>query len=188
MDAFKDTINIGARFLTACLGGAWAMLSPAIPFLMICSLLVIIDAITAWQLSRRVRAKYPDANDGKFKSRHFGRVIWTLLEVYTLIVVAHLVDIYIFDYLPIALTKIAAGAVCLWQAWSVLENKSSCNDAKWAKVLQYVMVDKAERHFDVPLKDAMERAGIDIDGDGKTGDAEDYGYNTEIADGQQDQP
>lgn len=167
MDQIKETINLGSRAAIALAGGVWATLSPTIPFAVICTAFIVLDSVTAWRLSRRVRIKHPGANDGKFKSRHFGKVIMTLLEVYMLVVLAHLLDVYVFDFLPISLSKMATGAVCLWQGWSILENKSSCNDAKWAKVLQYVMVDKAERHFDLPLKDAMERAGIDVDGDGK---------------------
>jgi len=33
----------------------------------------------------------------------------------------------------------------------MLENESSCNDARWADVAQRIMVDKTERHFDIDL-------------------------------------
>ena len=53
--------------------------------------------------------------------------------------------------MQIKLANITAGAVCFWQLWSMLENESSCSDERWAKVLQKVLVDKTERHFDVDL-------------------------------------
>jgi hypothetical protein len=66
---------------------------------------------------------------------------------------AYFIQIYITDSIPIELTKVAAGAICFWQLWSILENESSCNDAKWAKVLQKILVDKTSRHFDIDLSD-----------------------------------
>lgn len=38
----------------------------------------------------------------------------------------------------------------------MLENESSCNDAKWAKIAQRIMVDKTERHFDIDLHELKE--------------------------------
>jgi hypothetical protein len=39
----------------------------------------------------------------------------------------------------------------------VLENKSSCNGSRWAKVLQKIMIDKTERHYDVDLSILKEK-------------------------------
>lgn len=63
--------------------------------------------------------------------------------------------------LPIDLTKIAAGAICFWQLWSILENESSCNGAKWAKVMQKILVDKTERHFDIDLSELDSKEEIE---------------------------
>lgn len=79
------------------------------------------------------------------------KVLITLLKSYFLIIVAYFIQKNIIDGLPIDLTKIAAGAICFWQLWSILENESSCNGAKWAKTLQKILVDKTERHFDIDL-------------------------------------
>ena len=87
----------------------------------------------------------------KFKSKHFGEVLITLLKSWTLIIMAYLMQRYIADGMPVDLTKIAAGAICFWQLWSILENESSCNGAKWAKIMQKILVDKTSRHFDVNL-------------------------------------
>lgn len=134
-------------------GALVAFLHPTFPFILICTIAVLADVYTAWSLSRRVKKLYPEANDGKFKSSYAGKVTQTLIKIYLLIILAFLIEKFIFEGLPIKLANITAGAVCFWQVWSMLENESSCNDAHWAKVLQQVMIDKTERHFDVNLSE-----------------------------------
>lgn len=100
-----------------------------------------------------MKRKFPNANDGKFKSIYFGRVFMTLIKIYVLIILAFLIETFVFEGLQIRLTNIIACAVCFWQSWSMLENESSCSDEKWAKILQKILVDKTERHFDVDLSE-----------------------------------
>ena len=66
-------------------------------------------------------------------------------------------DTYIIVGIPIKLTNIWAGVVCFWHIWSMFENVSSCSDAKWAKIIQRIMVDKTERHFDIELPELKQR-------------------------------
>ena len=137
-------------------GALVAMLQPTVPFIIICTIAILFDCYPAWSLSRRVKKKYPGANDGKFKSRYAGRVFVTLIKVYALTILAYLVQTFILEGLPIKLANIVAAAVCFWQVWSMLENESSCNDAKWAKIAQRILVDKTERHFDIDLSELKE--------------------------------
>lgn len=137
-------------------GALVALLQPTVPFIIICTIAILFDCYTAWSLSRRVKRKYPGANDGKFKSRYAGRVFVTLIKVYALTILAYLVQTFILEGLPIKLANIVAAAVCFWQVWSMLENESSCNDAKWAKIAQRILVDKTERHFDIDLRELKE--------------------------------
>lgn len=137
-------------------GALVALLQPTVPFIIICTIAILFDCYTAWSLSRRVKKKYPGANDGKFKSRYAGRVFVTLIKVYALTILAYLVQTFILEGLPIKLANIVAAAVCFWQVWSMLENESSCNDAKWAKIAQRILVDKTERHFDIDLSELKE--------------------------------
>ena len=137
-------------------GALVALLQPTVPFIIICTIAILFDCYTAWSLSRRVKRKYPGANDGKFKSRYAGRVFITLIKVYALTILAYLVQTFILEGLPIKLANIVAAAVCFWQVWSMLENESSCNDAKWAKIAQRILVDKTERHFDIDLSELKE--------------------------------
>ena len=44
---------------------------------------------------------------------------------------------------------------CLVQFVSILENESTCNGAAWARVLQKIVADKTDRHFNVKLKELM---------------------------------
>ena len=153
--------------LSALFGAVLAIIEPTIPFLLICTLAVVCDYVSAWALSHRVSQKYPKLCDGKFKSSHFGRIVITLVKVYTLVILAHLVDTYIIVDLTIRLPHIIAGMVCFWQIWSVLENESSCNDSKWAKIAQRIMIDKTQRHFNVDLSELLEDKNGDKDKDNK---------------------
>ena len=130
-----------------------AVLEPTVPYCVVCTLAVLFDCYTAWSLGRRVRRRFPDRSDGKLKSTHLARVFMTLIKVYALIILAHLIDKYIVLGFSMALPNIVAGAVCFWQIWSMLENEASCNDAKWARVAQRILVDKTERQFGVSLSE-----------------------------------
>ncbi len=145
--------STGRSLFSVIGGGVVALLHPTFPFILVCTLMVLADVYTAWSLSCRVKRKFPNANDGKFKSIYFGRVVMTLIKIYVLIILSFLMERYIFEGLQIKLVNITAGAVCFWQLWSMLENESSCSDEKWARVLQKVLVDKTARHFDVDLSD-----------------------------------
>jgi hypothetical protein len=70
-----------------------------------------------------------------------------------MIMLAFAIDKNILTMGDIYLTKIVAGVFCFVQIWSILENESSFNPKSWAKLLQKIMIDKAERHFDVDLSE-----------------------------------
>lgn len=147
------------RWIFAAFGGILAALQPTLPYLLICTLIIIADCYTAWSLSRRAQKAHPKrvSKEGrKFKSSKVERVLMTLLKAYALIIMAFLIQQHITNGLPIDLTKVAAGAICFWQLWSILENESSCNGARWAKVMQKILVDKTSRHFDIDLSELTE--------------------------------
>lgn len=154
----KQAFTMFGKYIISVMGAVCAFLEPTVPFILICTFAVLCDCYTAWALSRRVKKKYPGANDGKFKSNYAGRVFVTLLKVYALTVLVFLIENFIFEGLPVKLANIVAGAVCFWQIWSMLENESSCNNAKWAKIAQRIMVDKTERHFDIDLHELKEQS------------------------------
>lgn len=147
------------QIMFAAWGAICAFLAPMIPFVVICTLLIFADCYTAWDLSRRVKKKYPGQATGKFKSQEMGHVFATLIKVFAAIILASMAESIIFEGAQIRLANIVAGAICFWQVWSILENESSCNDAKWAKVLQKIMIDKTERHFDIDLSELKNMSG-----------------------------
>lgn len=155
------------RPIFTALGALLALLEPTLPYIIICTLAIFYDCYTAWQLDRRVKAKFGDKapkNSGKFRSSNAGRVIHTLIKVYALIILAYFINLYITSGTGIDMTKVVAGAVCFWQLWSILENESSCNNATWAKVAQKVLVDKTERHLDIDLSMLKGEKGGEYEG------------------------
>ena len=148
--------SLVGKHIMGVMGACVAMIRPTFPFILVCTLAVLADCYTAWSLSRRVKKRFPGANDGKFKSNYAGRVFITLIKVYSLTILVHLIDAMVFPEIALHLPQVVAGAVCFWQIWSMLENESSCNDAKWAKIAQRIMVDKTERHFDIDLHELKE--------------------------------
>ena len=149
-------LSLVGKHIMGVMGACVAMIRPTFPFIVVCTLAVLADCYTAWSLSRRVKKRFPGANDGKFKSNYAGRVFITLIKVYSLTILVHLIDAMVFPEIAFHLPQVVAGAVCFWQIWSMLENESSCNDAKWAKIAQRIMVDKTERHFDIDLHELKE--------------------------------
>ena len=149
-------LSFAGKHIMGVMGACVAVIRPTSHFILVCTLAVLADCYTAWSLSRRVKKRFPGANDGKFKSNYAGRVFITLIKVYSLTILVHLIDVMVFPEIALHLPQVVAGAVCFWQIWSMLENESSCNDAKWAKIAQRIMVDKTERHFDIDLHELKE--------------------------------
>lgn len=150
------TLSEILRWIFTAFGALLAVFEPTLPYIIICTLAILYDSYTAWSLDRRVRAAHPDKtnkDDGKFNSHHFGKVIVTLIKAYALIILAYLVSIHITDAWPVDVAKVAAGSICFWQVWSILENESSCNGAKWAKIAQRFLIDKTSRHINFDLSE-----------------------------------
>ena len=154
--------NLIYRCILTAGGALWAAIEPQLHFVLICLFAMLLDCLSAWHLNRRVRRRYgAKVADGKFKSASFGKVFVNIIKVMSMLCLAGLLQRYVFEDLPIRLSNIVAGAVCFWQIWSILENESSCNNAKWAKIAQRIMIDKTERHFNIDLselKEAHDRA------------------------------
>ena len=70
---------------------------------------------------------------------------------------------WVFIHVQIPLSYIITGVICFEQAWSILENESSCRpetESRFWKALQKIMVDKTARHFDVNLDDLKAQSGV----------------------------
>lgn len=152
------------KILFAFIGGGvgWFVgeFRPTFPLIIVAVVFIVYDAYTAYQLDKRVKLAYPDKaqrKKAKFTSFAFGKVIkQTIPKRLWLIILAYLVEHWVFKHVAIPLSYVVTGAICFEQAWSILENESSCRDeheSRFWKLLQKIMVDKTERHFDVNLSD-----------------------------------
>lgn len=143
---------IQTRLTAASLGGAaMTLLSPALPCAGVCTMMVVADMVTAWTLSRRVARTLPrrasGSDAGKFQSRRFGKMLVTLTRVYALLLMAVALDAVLLPDGQGRILRFCTGAVCFWQAISVLENEASCSDARWARWARRFLIDKARRHL-----------------------------------------
>ncbi len=144
--------------LGACTGWLIAEFEPTFPLLTVAILFILFDAYTAWDLNKRVHAKYPTKTkrrQAKFTSFAFGKVIRvTIPKRLCVILLAYLAEKYVCAHWELPLSYILTGAICFEQALSMLENESSCRDerdSKFWRVLHMVLIDKTERHFDINL-------------------------------------
>ena len=125
---------------------------------LVCLGFVLVDVISAYRLNKRVvltaKSKgvevHKDAH--KFRTSKALKVVTTMRDISILLFLGHILDTQVFGFFNgIYIANYIAGVFCVLQAWSILENSSSCNGSRWAKLLQKIMVDKAERHLDIKL-------------------------------------
>lgn len=136
---------------------------PTFPLIVVAVVFIVYDAWTAYLLDKRVHQRYPEKTHrqkAKFTSFAFRKVITsTIPKRLWLIVLAFLVEHWVFIHVSIPLSFIITGVICFEQAWSILENESSCRDeseSRFWKTLQNIMVDKTARHFDVDLSELQQ--------------------------------
>ena len=143
------------QYLISAVGGLLLAIGTSIDYFIPCLLAIALDVFTAYMLSRRVHRKYPDNCDGKFKSEYKYRVMITLGVMFIVMILAAYVDMKVRQSDDQWAVRFTMGAFLFYEAWSCLENWSSENDEPIAKALQRIMVNKAERHLDVPLSDIL---------------------------------
>lgn len=136
---------------------------PTFPLIIVAIIFIVYDAYTAYLLDKRVKKKFPDKvkrHEAKFTSFAFGKVIkQTIPKRLWLIILAFIAEHWVFVHISIPLSYIVTGVICFEQAWSILENESSCRsdeDSRFWKMLQKIMIDKTARHFDVNLDDLQQ--------------------------------
>jgi hypothetical protein len=155
MNDLKMTIAAKfAQLLISIITGLLVCIETAINFFVPCLCAIILDVITAYLLGRRMHKKYPEKADGLFKSEYKYRIVFTLIIVFIAIILGAYVDMLIVKNGDIAVRFVMA-VFLFYELWSCLENWSSENDAPIARALQRIMVNKAERHLNVPLKDIL---------------------------------
>ena len=143
------------QYATSIFGGLLLAFETSLDYFVPCLLAIGLDVFSAWMLSRRVHKKYPENCDGKFKSEYKWRVMITLGVMFVVMILAAYVDLKVRRCDDELAVRVAMGAFLFYELWSCLENWSSENDKPFAKALQRIMVNKAERHLDVPLSDIL---------------------------------
>lgn len=142
------------KYLIVIVIGIIATLEPTIKFAFILFFSILLDCLSAYDLSRRLKRKHPNKVVGKFQSHFAQKMFKTFLQAYLVVVLLHLIDVELTGNLGYwSLSNIGAATFCGIQLWSILENISSANGAGWAKILQKIMIDKTKRHFDIDLSD-----------------------------------
>lgn len=135
-------------------GGLMLLFQPLWAYIFLCFVAIIIDCYSAWRLSVRVKAKYGKSK-GKFQSNHAKRMVRTFGEIAGVLYLVFMMDNIIITMEQLYATKFVAGIFCTLQIISILENASSESDSKWMKPLQKILINKAERHFDVEIDSAI---------------------------------
>ena len=159
------------KVLVAAAGGfiGWfiAEFKPTFPLVIVTVIFIVYDALSAYNLDKRVHAKYPERSrreKAKFTSFAFGKVVKsTIPKRLMVILLAFLVERWVFIHLQVPLSYIVTGVICFEQAWSILENESSCRseaESRFWRILQRIMIDKTERHFDITLDELKHPEGI----------------------------
>lgn len=143
------------QWITSIVAGLLVAVETSIDFFVPCFIAVILDVISAFFLCRRVHAKYPDKSDGKFKSEYKWRILATMIIAWLCIILASYVDVNVRHSDDGLAVRFAVAVFLFYELWSCLENWSSENDKPIAKAMQRIMVNKAERHLNVPLSDIL---------------------------------
>ena len=159
-----QTIPTLPRCLAAMLGLLWCFIEPSLNYIAVCFFAMILDCYTAWRCNRRIYSRYREAikknprckMDGKLRSKKMAKMVQDFSVLIMAIFLATFVDRVILGYMnPLHLANYIAALYCGVQFVSILENESTCNGARWARVMQKIVADKTERHFNIKLKELM---------------------------------
>lgn len=142
------------QYSISIIAGLVAAFEASLVYVGLCYIAILIDVISAWCLSRRIHKKDPSLSDGKFKSSYKFRILITLIVVQLAIMGGHYVDTLVMSGGNMAQNFVIVFFL-FYEGWSVGENWSSENNNPLAKAFQRIMVNKAERHLNVPLSDIL---------------------------------
>ena len=137
------------RYIFASILALVAFIEPTINFLTAIVFVVTLDCLSAYNLNRRIKKRYPNFVTGKVESKKAVKIVYTIGRIYGVVALLWFIEIYVLREPALEVTKYVTALFCFVQLISILENESSCNDVWWARLLQKVLMDKTKRHFDV---------------------------------------
>lgn len=113
-------------------GWLWALLAPVAPCAALCSLLVLVETLSAYARNRRLRALRvvhtgSDKNAAAPLSRLLAGAVATMTRVHIALIVAALLRTAVLDggdFLTVDVVRLTAGVISLWQIVTILENES----------------------------------------------------------------
>lgn len=152
------------RSVAAICGLLWCYVEPSLNYIAVCFFALVLDCYTAWRCNRRIYSRYREAikknprckMDGKLRSKKMAKMVQDFSVLIMAIFLATFVDSVILDYIdPLHLANYISALYCCVQFVSILENESTCNGAGWARVMQKLVADKTERHFNIKLKELI---------------------------------
>lgn len=161
MQAAAPTIT---RIVAGLIGILWCYIEPSLNYISVCFFALVLDCYTAWRCNRRIYSRYREAikrnpkckMDGKLRSKKMAKMVQDfsvlIMAMFLAVIIdndllAHMGELHLANYLAVI--------YCSVQFVSILENESTCNGAAWARVVQKIVADKTERHFNIKLKELM---------------------------------
>ena len=138
---FKPTVSVIAGLFSS-------VLQSATPMFILAGAFVVADVYTARRLQKRLVANGKlNPDESRLSSARLARIFSTLARIMALLLLTAMADCLIFSHLGIPALRIVAGAVCFWQALSLLENEAAENNAPWAIHARRYLIDKAKRYL-----------------------------------------
>ena len=161
MQAAAPTIT---RIVAGLIGILWCYIEPSLNYISVCFFALVLDCYTAWRCNRRIYSRYREAikrnpkckMDGKLRSKKMAKMVQDfsvlIMAIFLAVIIdndllAHMGELHLANYLAVI--------YCSVQFVSILENESTCNGAAWARVVQKIVADKTERHFNIKIKELM---------------------------------
>nr|DAI31016.1 MAG TPA: holin [Caudoviricetes sp.] len=152
------------RIVAGLIGILWCYIEPSLNYISVCFFALVLDCYTAWRCNRRIYSRYREAikrnpkckMDGKLRSKKMAKMVQDfsvlIMAIFLAVIIdndllAHMGELHLANYLAVI--------YCSVQFVSILENESTCNGAAWARVVQKIVADKTERHFNIKLKELM---------------------------------
>lgn len=139
-----------------------ALFAPAVPAILTAFTFIVMDMHYGYKVSKKFGRK-------EFESNKFWKTVNKFMEAAGLIILALLLDKYIFmTYEELAAVRIAAGSVCFAETLSLLESLRALHPNAWlSKILSKVIKSKAEKYLDIDISELENTNDTSIDNSNK---------------------